>query len=628
VSPPARTSGSPLSGLEGDLLGLRRYRAVCIGIALSAAVPYLWALSDLWNGGVDLLRRNGNDHTPVYDEQARALMHGHLWVTPGSISIEAFVSHGRQYTYFGLFPSLLRIPVFLFTNSLDGRMTAPSIFAAWVTTAVFCSLLLWRLRTVLRSDHRDLGWPEAAAYGALLASILVGSVLVYLASVPNLYSEDLAWSVALGCASLFVLVGVVENPSAGRVLACGVVVLLTNLDRSTTGYAAVIATGLIAAWFAFGRGGQERRRWAFPVAVAALVPLLVGCAIDFAKFGQLFSFPASRQLLYQTYGLEHINSGQYFGLRYLPATLQAYIDPFTLHLSTVFPYVTLPDVPAHPVAHTALFLRGPTAGVPFSAPLLFFVGLLGVVTAFTPGRPGIYGALRILLITTVLTGGTVMIFGWIVERFVSDFMPLLILSSMIGMIELWRRIGPASPGTKAVALTGIGMLTMFGVVANLGFASTPNKAWTPTQLANLVQAQRTLSDITGHPLDDRIAVATLPPWPAAMGTLWVDGHCRALFYAIGAPPRPDHPLSAIAFWQEAAYWLPVERAPHTALCHMLLPRAGQKVRGGGSSTSRPESSPVRRARRRRVTAWRTRAHPRANTVARATNTPAVNAVGQ
>ena len=64
-------------------------------------------------------------------------MHGHLSLPNGKIGLLAFVHDGRQYTYFGLFPSLLRIPIFLFTHSLDGHLTALSLSGAWVVTAIF-----------------------------------------------------------------------------------------------------------------------------------------------------------------------------------------------------------------------------------------------------------------------------------------------------------------------------------------------------------------------------------------------------------------------------------------------------------------------------------------------------------
>ena len=58
-----------------------------------------------------------------FDFQARALMDGHLWVTPGSLGIEAFHVDGREYMYFGPFPALLRIPVLWTTPEYDGRLT-------------------------------------------------------------------------------------------------------------------------------------------------------------------------------------------------------------------------------------------------------------------------------------------------------------------------------------------------------------------------------------------------------------------------------------------------------------------------------------------------------------------------
>ena len=221
---------------------------------LFAGVPYVWVLWDLWMPSINPLQSGTPDalSRSAYDVQARAIMGGHFRLPNGSIGIEAFAHDGHQYTYFGIFPSLLRIPFFLVTHALDGRLTAVSMLGAWLVTALFGALLLWRIRIVFRGET-PLGWGETTSYGIVLASILAGSVLLYLASQPNEYSEDLAWSVALASASLFALLGVVECPSWGRVVASGTFVLLTNLNRATTGYACVIASLLIAVWFGLGR---------------------------------------------------------------------------------------------------------------------------------------------------------------------------------------------------------------------------------------------------------------------------------------------------------------------------------------------------------------------------------------
>lgn len=573
---PARGQSGAVATLR-SLVGVRRYQAVAVVAIVAAAIPYLWVLWDLWTGTLNPLRVNGADDNPIYDVQARAIMGGHLSLPGGSIAGEEFIHDGRTYTYFGVFPSLLRVPFFLFTRTLDGRFTSLSLLGAWIVTAVFCALLLWRLRVLLRGDA-PLGWSEAASYGVLLASILVGSVLFYLASVPDVYGEDEAWSVALACASLFAVIGVVERPSWRRILTCGAVVLLTNLNRSTTGYAAVLAMLLIAVWFALGRAGPEEKRWAFPLLLAALVPLLAGCAIDLAKFGILFGVPYSDYALGRALGYDHINGGQYFGLRYVPSTLRTYVDPANFRVRSTFPFITLPDNPVGEIAHTQLFGSGQTANVPVSMPLLFVFGSWGVVAAFSPRSAKPFGALRILIITSAVSAGAMMIYAWIYERYVADFLPLLVLTSMIGMIDVWRRLSGRSRVARTRVPAVIGLLALFGFWANLGFAITPDVDWNQAQLTRYVAAQKTVSDVTGHPLDGYVAFGARCthgaihnrlynldckfPLSAPAGTLFVARHCALLYVAVQAvPPRGYFP---------STIWSVVERAPHTPLCRSLV----------------------------------------------------------
>jgi hypothetical protein len=557
--------------------GVRRFQMIAVIAIVAAAVPYLWVLWDLWTGTINPLRTNGSIKVTesAYDVQARAILGGHLSLPSGSIGSEAFIHHGRTYTYFGVFPALLRLPVFLFTHAFDGRLTAPSILASWLVTAVFSALLLWRVRSVVRGEA-PLGWAEATSYGVLLFSILAGSVLMFLASEPFFYSEDLAWSVALICGSLFALLGVVEQPSWGRVAACGLLVLLTNLNRSTTGYAGILGTLLIAAWFALGRGGPDRRRWAVPTLFAALVPLAAGCAIDVAKFNLLFGVPASEQVLYKFYGLSRTNGGKYFSLRFLPSTFQAYVSPDNLRVSSIFPYLSLPSPPG-PIAHTRLFTRAPTASVLPSMPLLFAAGLWGVITTFASRRRAEIGALRLLLIATAASAGTVMIFGWVLERYVADVMPLLVLASTIGLVDIWCRLDGRRRTARIIAPAIIGLLAFFGFVANIGIASTPTVDWSRTQLAHYVEAEKTAGDITEHPLSRDVEEGShFPTTGVPMGQLFVMGNCDELYISDQDVPKPPSHLdssgSVFVRYQEIRLdWLEVERAPHTPICRSLVP---------------------------------------------------------
>ena len=565
------TEQAPVSRpVSSGLTAVRRFQVACVAATALAAVPYLWVLWDMWNGTLNPLRLHGSDDNPIYDVQARALMHGHLWIPNGSIGAEAFVSHGHQYTYFGIFPSLLRVPLFALTSSFDGRLTAPSILASWITTALFCSLLLWRLRIVLRG-RATLGWAEAGSYGVLLVSILAGSTLVYLATSDDVYGEDLAWSVALACASLFAILGVVERPDWGRIAVCGLFVLCTNLDRSTTGYAAIFATLSVSIWFATGRAGSERRHWALPMALAGLLPMAVGCAIDLAKFGLLFGAPLTDQLVYREFHLGQ-NGGQYFSLRNVPATLHAYLDPLKFRARSTFPYVVLSDA----VNSAKLVETGSTSNVFLSMPLLFATGLVGIVVPFRGGQTAPVRALRFLLVASALTAGVIMVFGWITERFVADFLPLLILSGMIGMIELWRWMQGRSRKVRAAVVAGTMLLAMFGVLANLGYSITPDASWTPTQLTSYLHAQQDLSDITGHPLNHTIVTGDNFPRPAALGTLFIKGNCRELYVALQTVPKVLTPVSI-----PALAWILVERAPRTPVCRSLL--GGMRIGAGHES---------------------------------------------
>jgi hypothetical protein len=549
---------------------VRRFQVVALGAVLAAAVPYLWVLWDLWTGTVDPLRTDESRtaaESVIYDVQARAMMHGHLSLPNGSIGYEAFIHDGRTYTYFGIFPSLLRMPILLVTHSLDGRLTAMSMLTAWVVTALVSALLLWRIRIVVRGDAA-LGWAETVSYGMLLFSILAGSVLVPLASMPDVYAEDEMWGVALACASLFALLGVVERPSWGRVTACGLFVLLANLNRGTTGYACVLGTMLVAAWFAIGRGGPDRRRWAFPVLLAGLVALVVGCAIDFAKFDVLFGFPASEQLLYKLYGFSHINGGRHFSIHFLPSTVQTYLWPGNLRITPDFPFLTFPGVPTHLIAHTQLFNRGNSASIPASMPLLFGAGLWGVIITFGPHRPVIVRSIRILLVAAAASAGAMLIYGTVYERFLADFMPLLVLASTVGVVDIFRRLDGRPRPARILVPATIGVLALFGFVANMGIAITPQKSWTQTQGDHFVQAEHAISDVTGHPLSHDVVQGSFLPAKAPIGQLFIVGNCRGLYISDG---------EGSAFPFPALIWRPVELAPHVPLCRSLI--------GAATSTS-------------------------------------------
>ena len=190
ADPPATAHAEPTATAQDESTapegatppaGSGRGRFVVCAAAGQALVtlPFLWVLWDLWTGKVDPLRAVSPSN--FYDLQGRAMLGGHFDLPPGSIGIEAFLHAGRTYTYFGLFPSLLRLPVLAVTHAYDGRLTAPSILAAWLVACVSACLLYWRVRVVVRGAA-PMGWAEAVAAGASLAALTGGSFFIGAAS--------------------------------------------------------------------------------------------------------------------------------------------------------------------------------------------------------------------------------------------------------------------------------------------------------------------------------------------------------------------------------------------------------------------------------------------------------------
>jgi hypothetical protein len=544
------TPADPRSPAE---LSRRRFTlAVVIGTAV--IVPFLlWLMWDLWSGSVDPLRAVPYDN--FYDLQARALFHGHIYLPSGKMGIEAFVHDGHQYTYFGLFPSLIRMPILLVTSSLDGRMTAPSLLIAWMLTALVSALMLWRLRFLVRGEAL-LGRAEAASYGVLMAAIMGGSVILYLAATPFIYNEDFAWSVPLTLGSLFAMLGVLERPTRGRVITSGVLVLCANLDRTPPGWACSIAALMIAGWFALGKGGRENRRWAVPMVLVGLVPFAISCVVTYAKFGIPVGLPMADQVwasvnAHRRYFLA-ANGGKAFSFGFLPSTLWAYLQPFGMRISGLFPFILPPAKPASWIG-AVMDQSYPTASFTDTSPLLLVLGCWGAITAFRPKGIGQVRLTRIILIGGAAGAGGVLLWGYISQRYITDLMPFFIIAAGIGLIDIWRRLEKRSYSTKRLVLSALGVVAAYCVAANVAVASFPVAQWTTAQNVNFVTAQNSLSltSLKANVLHGN----TLPYWAPA-GQLFAMNNCSGLYLSTGNDMK-DVPGQQLEHYT----WTPVEQSP-------------------------------------------------------------------
>jgi len=534
-------------GSQSRLDDRRRFtRATAIGGAL-AFVPFILVLL---NFGRDPLRTAtpSGEFSNFYDLQARALLDGHLDVPPGSLGIEAFIIDGQHFMYFPPLSALLRMPLFLFTSRLDGDLSAVSILIAWTITTVLVGMLLWRVRTILLRD-RPLGRLEAWGYGAFMLAACGGSVLVYIASLPWVYHEAYAWGNACAIGAMFSLAGLIERPRVGAVIATGAWTTAAVLSRTTAGWACAIAILMCAAWFAMSRRGDDARRMWWMVAVAGLVPLLIGGIINWVKFRHPWMFPLEDQAWTQISDNRQQalaeNGGGLVGPQFFTTSFVNYLRPDGIRFVSIFPYITLPARPAPSYNGAFLDESYRTGSVVAFMPGLFLLTLWGLGSTFRPKASERFRWLRIPILGALGMTVGVMFFGWISHRYTAEFFPVLIVAGTVGMFELGRRLDGPAPWVRRTALALIAGFALFGVAANTATAiHTERVTAQGSSLRNYVIMQERISGLTGNRLDAYVhQVSQLPP-SAGTDELWITNNCSALHIATGNQYGPWLPVEA------------------------------------------------------------------------------------
>ena len=189
-----------------------------------------------------------------------------------------------------------------------------------------------------------VGRAEAASYGVFMATIMGGSVVLYLAATPFIYNEDFAWSIPLTVGSLFALLGVLERPSRGRVIASGVLILCcqSRPDPVRLGllHSSLPRRGMVRAgarWSsqpAVGHPTGGRRRRPVPRrAVWSPTPSSV-FPIGLPMADQVWATVNAHRRYFLA-----ANGGKAFSFAFLPSTLWAYLQPVGIRLGGIFPFI-------------------------------------------------------------------------------------------------------------------------------------------------------------------------------------------------------------------------------------------------------------------------------------------------
>jgi len=531
--PQAMTSSTATIEHTTDAAALGRYRRTALAAGAASVAIYLWLQLDLLGSRVF-----GN----FYDIQARALLDGQLAVPPGSLGNEAFAVRGQEFLYNPPGPSLLRLPIFLFTDRLDGRLTAVSMLAAYVVTVVVLCLLVWRVRGLL-APGAALSRSEALLLGTFLVAGTAGSTLLYLGSIPWVFHEAYLWAIPMTLGAAHALIGVLQRPSTAGVLAVGGFTLGAVMSRATAGFACAAAVMAAAAWLWSGRRGQGARSWWWSVLLAGAVPVVLSAAVNWAKFRHPWLFPIEDQVF--TGLSEHrreaiaANGGDLFGFNLIWSTVPAYLRPDGIRFGTLFPFISLPAEPAGVYRGGVFDLTYRTGSIVPMMPLLVALSVLGGVRAFRRGAGSQAAILRFPLAGLALVPGGVLFGGYIAHRYTAEFVPLLLAAGAVGVVDLGTRLSGWVVDRRRLALAAVGVLAAFGLAANLAVAvSTQALANPGTVLADHLARQERFSGLVGGDLSDHVVASVELPEAAPADTVHIIGECQAVYVGTGEEFTP------------------------------------------------------------------------------------------
>lgn len=248
------------------------------------------------------------------------------------------------------------------------------------------------------------------------------------------------------------------------------------------------------------------------------MPLALYVALNEVKFGTPASLPFDRQVV-TVYSPGHravlaANDGTLVGSQFIPTNVVQYFRPDAIRFSGSFPWVAFPG-PAEVLGSVRFDWVTPASSVPASMPFLTVLGLVGIVALLRPRRASQLRALRAPVLGCIASGLVTVAFGFVAQRYLADFVPLLVLLALVGffLFVSWATTRPRRAGAR-IAWIGVAGLAVLSVWFSTGLAF----AWQEGLATPVIRADAF-------------------PDLRSMGTVLVLGDCDGLYRSTGVQWR-------------------------------------------------------------------------------------------
>jgi hypothetical protein len=431
---------------------------------------YMFGWSSRWTFDPTLVQ----NYEPwrFFTAQANSMINGHFWVPDTALGFECFIIDERCVGYFGIFPSILRIPlVFLFGSSIP---EFNSVFISIAAVIVLWSSLDLCLR-LLRKEHSDS--PRFNAWFMVIVAIVLGpaSNLLFVFD-PYMYQESIMWSLAgfLLAMNLFWR-WTHERRSwqiTGMILACAA----SAGSRPTTVMTGLLLTIGVLVFLRKDRSALIRN--SFKLILLALLPFA-------ATFGVLTLKMGSPSLDFSKYRsmpvLQHVadkNGGSLaYSPRYIPTTVLSYFRPDSLNIGSEWPWIRFlygpkenrqlagpwyaelkPATYLPPLEDNSMWLERHTS-ITNTMPLALFATIATVVIVFRQRQ----WSKGLILFAAFAAPVVIFVQFAIASRYLADMYPIFALGTIFSA-SLIHQFAKWGTRTKVVVTTSISALLVFSIV--------------------------------------------------------------------------------------------------------------------------------------------------------------------
>jgi len=433
-----------------------------------------------------------------FDYQANSLLQGRLDVPPEAIGYEAFVYNGKSFGYFGIGPSLLRIPLNYLFPSLWGKWNELSLLAGCLVNLLAA---YWIYRELSRHDSENTSPPARPVprsvdrlFSVFILVFGLGSTNIFLSSHASIYHEPIMLGGAFCLLSCLFFLKFMRSPSLAWFSGLLLFGFLAFFTRVTAGLSAMLLIGLLLGVLSLKKwlpslhsryvsrilpGTPPADSLLFRYIALALLYFLLVASLYFwvnqTKFGTWVDDHS-----YKNYALvkpdseryQRTDGGKSFFIQNYPMMASAYFFPLDIQVVNHFPPLITNQIDPAMFPYARYDNFEATDPLTLSMPFEFILAGVGLFSLARDQKR------RVVLFPVLSTATALLVmlgFNSASQRYEHDFFPFFLLSAVIGFLYLTGPVLEKKKQLKHFVLAALLLLGLISIHQSLALTFTDQR---------------------------------------------------------------------------------------------------------------------------------------------------------